>query len=316
MCRILSELENLAIYLGYKYKNKKERYFGYYASKQKNVKDIVNQIILQMIIFESSYKNFIKHNPNKEYLFPNNLSLKEIEEIVQDWKIFVMKKAKKDKLKDESYESYYEEFLNILKNNNLGKKIKQEFENIDSDSKNMTKEELRRVMNSGITASCLTNEKNKEIENHIMEKGDYQINVIIGGKREDNPFYKNTDKYDEKINKSKDELDKCLDSMLGYLELYSLLNASNNLNIHIKYINNIKDEIEKEILIKYEKSVEEFNKKRNKIYEEFTYEIPDKKINKIKADIEKWKEKTKDEKVKNDLEDAIKCICNNEEPMK
>ena len=74
MCRILSELENLVISLGYKYE--KERYFGYYATKQKNVDDIIYQIILHMAIFESSYKNFKKLNPNNQYEYPNNLSKK------------------------------------------------------------------------------------------------------------------------------------------------------------------------------------------------------------------------------------------------
>ena len=50
MCRILSELENLVVSLGYK----DQKLFDYYASNQHNIEGIINQILLQMTIFESS----------------------------------------------------------------------------------------------------------------------------------------------------------------------------------------------------------------------------------------------------------------------
>lgn len=50
MCRILSELENLVVSLGYK----GQKLFDYYASNQHNIEGIINQILLQMTIFESS----------------------------------------------------------------------------------------------------------------------------------------------------------------------------------------------------------------------------------------------------------------------
>ena len=63
MCKVLSELENLAIVLGYKEKPK----FEFYSSKSKDIKQIIEKIVFQMTIFESSYKSFIKKNPNKQY---------------------------------------------------------------------------------------------------------------------------------------------------------------------------------------------------------------------------------------------------------
>lgn len=50
--------------------------------------------------------------------------------------------------------------------------------------------ELRRIMNTGAIATCFKSEKYTDIENEIMEKGDYKVNVVIDGKREDNEFYK------------------------------------------------------------------------------------------------------------------------------
>lgn len=96
MCRILSELENLAI----------SRLFGYYGINRDNFQDIINQILFQMTIFESSYNNFKKYNSNKQYEYPNNLQFSEIVTIVNKWKDCAKKY-------NPSYEQYYSEFLNI-----------------------------------------------------------------------------------------------------------------------------------------------------------------------------------------------------------
>lgn len=61
MCRILS-------FCGYN----GPRLFEYFATKPKNFQDIINQILFQMKIFQSSYNNFKKHNPKKQYEYPNN----------------------------------------------------------------------------------------------------------------------------------------------------------------------------------------------------------------------------------------------------
>lgn len=177
MCRILSELESLAFFCGYN----GPRLFGYYATKPRNFQDIINQILFQMTIFESSYNNFKKHNPNKQYEYPNNLNFNDIVNIVNKWKSSV-------KTNNHSYEEYYNEFLNIISNNNLSKSFNNQFHNIDKNSPNITNAELRRIMNAGATAICYTNEKYDNIEKEIIEKGDYKVNVVLGGERKDNNF--------------------------------------------------------------------------------------------------------------------------------
>ena len=89
MCRVLSELENLAITLSYPGK----KYFGYYATIPGNYQDIINQIIFQMKIFDSSYKNFVKNNPGKQYIFPNNLQYTNVTGIVNNWISYLSEKA-------------------------------------------------------------------------------------------------------------------------------------------------------------------------------------------------------------------------------
>ena len=82
MCRVLSELENLAFCCGYE----GQKIFGYYSTISKDFQEIINQIIFQMTIFESSYTNFKKNSPNKQYEFPNNLNFNSIIDIVNKWK--------------------------------------------------------------------------------------------------------------------------------------------------------------------------------------------------------------------------------------
>ena len=80
MFKILSELKNLAIYLGYKEK----RIFEYYSTKSKDRKGIIGQLLLQMTIFESSYKRFVKKHPNQQYEYPYNLKFSNIKEIIEN----------------------------------------------------------------------------------------------------------------------------------------------------------------------------------------------------------------------------------------
>jgi len=228
MCKILSELENLAINLGYK----RNKIFGFYSSKNKDKKGIIEQILLQMTIFASSYKSFIKKNPNKQYEYPNNLKLEEIKKIIEDWKKSINKIRDKDK---KLYLNYYDEFLNIISNNDLSKNFNDEFEKLDENSKKTTKSELKRAMNAGALGTCYTNEKNNEIEEEINEKGDYQVNVVLNGKQEDNKFNKNMEKYDEQLNKLKTQLYDNLDLILGNLEIYAFLKAKKKNELNVKY---------------------------------------------------------------------------------
>ena len=301
MCKILSELENLAILLGYKEK----RIFGYYSSKVKDKKSAIDQILLHMTIFESSYKNFIKKHPNKKYEYPENLELSYITEIIGNWK----KEIKKNK-SNKQYLSYYDEFLNIMADNNLSKNFKEEFENIDKDSGKITNEDLKRAMNAGALATCYVNEKNNDIENEINEKGDYKVNVVLNDDRKNNKFYKNIEKYEEKLNQLKNELYLYLNLILGNLELYAALKANKGNKLNIKYANSLKNkELEKRIISDYSKSLEKYKDTYNKLFEEYSFTLPKEKKDKIKKDINFWKKNINEEEKIQEFDEAIVCIC-------
>lgn len=312
MCKILSELESLAIDLGYK----GEIIFGFYSTKNKDKKGIIDNILLQMTIFASSYKSFVKKNPGKKYEYPKNLKLEEIKKIIDDWKKSINKIKDKDK---KLYLTYYDEFLNIISDNDLSKNFNDEFEKLGQNSKKTTNSELKRVMNAGVLGACYTSEKNKEIEEQINEKGDYEVNVMLNRKQEDNKFNKNMEKYDEHFNKLKTQLYDNLDLLLGNLEIYALLKAKKKNELHIKYANNLKNKtLENIILSNFSKALEKYNNISNKLFQEFSFSIigeEKEKINKIREDLEKWKNNVCEEEKIQEFDEAIKCICEEMEPM-
>lgn len=297
LCKLLAELENLVIFTGYKEKI----YFDFYATKGQKKDEIINQIVFQMIIFESSYKNFIKNNPKKKYEFPSNLTFEEIISLINFWKNFL----NKDK-SNASLIKYYDSFLNILNGKNLDKGLKEEFSNLDKNSKPTTEKDLKRMLNAGTIATSLTNEKNKEIEKEIIEKGNYDVKVNIGGKREDNKFYHMIDKNEENFKKLKKEIFNSLEIAIGYLELYYHLLSDNKFKYPGK-----NEKIKKDIYEKYEKYKDEFLTKISTLSKNYDYEFfmqNKEKLGKVKNDLEIWKSNVP-RKLKLEFSNAINVFC-------
>ena len=305
MCRVLSELENLAIISSFTGK----KIFGYYATIPNNYQEIINQIIIQMKIFESSYKNFKKTNPKKQYIYPENLQYTNIINIVNTWRKFLYEKAQQTgNNKYADLIKYYDEFLNIISDGNLSFSFKKEFENLGKDSPPIDENELRKVMNAGATASCFINEKFNDIEEQIAKKGDYKVNAVLMGDRKDNPFYNNIDKYDQNSVNYKIQLYNYLNLMLAYLEKFSILNESSMKKITPKYSKNIKinskdkDEIYKEYLNYIDKFF--------KFYNESIYKIPNEQIKQIISDIKSWKDCISNAKIRQELDVAMENFIN------
>ena len=171
---------------------------------------------------------------------------------------------------------------------------------------------LRRIMNVGAIATCFTSEKYSDIENEIMEKGDYKVNVVIGGKREDNEFYKKTDYDKNRLEKLKKELKNYLVLILKNLELLIYLNTTRkefmfnfNGDINIAHLN------KNNIYNDYSKYLDEYYKKNDEIYNEFSYDISKDEKNKIKSVLEYWRKMVNDRALKNEIKTVIKGICGN-----
>ena len=308
MCKVLAELENLAIICGYK----GEIYFNYYASKGQTKNQIKDQLAFQLAIFESSYKTFLKHNKKEKYEFPENLTYKDIISIILKWKEFL----KKDK-SNSSIEVYYNSLLGLLEGKNLDKNVQEEFNNLDKNSGPTTKKDLKRMLNAGAIASTINGEKNQEIEKEMIEKGDYKVKVVIGGKREDNRFNQQFDKYEETLEKDKKELKTIFDKAIGYLELYFQFHLESILNEDLKYAVKIKDDIKKDVFKNYQKYKDQFINKVSLISDNFDYNFFEKtkKLDKVEKDLEKWKTKIDktDKDLKHEINNAINVFCKGKE---
>ena len=308
MCKVLAELENLAIICGYK----GEIYFNYYASKGKTKNQIKEELAFQLAIFESSYKNFLIHNKKEKYDYPENLTYKDIISIITKWKEFL----KKDK-SNSSLEVYYNSLLGILEGKNLDKNIQEEFDILGKNSKPTTKKDLKRMLNAGAIASTITGEKNQEIEKEMIEKGDYKVKVVIGGKRDENRFNKQFEKYEETLEKDKKELKTIFDKAIGYLELYFHFYLEDLITADLKYAVKIKDDIKKDVFKKYQNCKDEFINKVLLINDNFDYNFFEKtqKLDKVQKDLEKWKTKIdkKDKNLKNEINNAINVFCKGKE---
>ena len=268
-----------------------------------------------MEIFESSYKNFRRNSPNKQYIFPNNLQYANIIDIVNEWKAYLTKKGKetKNKLYFDVLK-YYDDFLNILNNGNLSRAFKREFDNFGKNSPPTSQEELKRIMEAGATATCYTNEKFSGIEEEVAKKGNYKVNVVLNGDRKDNKFYNKMDKYDENSNNYKVELYNNLKLMLGYLEKFVILHTNPFKTIQPKYSKIIANNINSK-----EKIYDEYSKYLNKFYDlyfsnEFEFKLPQKELKNIADDLFLWKSSVNDIRVKKELDNAINCLKNEESP--
>jgi hypothetical protein len=307
MCKILSALENIAKILGYK----ERKIFDYYSTLSKDKNSVIEQILLQMKIFESSYKSYVKKHPNKQYEYPENLTLSDIKDIVDKWKNAIKKNKS-----NESYISYYDDFINILSNNSLSKTFNDEFENIDKNAKKISNVELKRVMNAASHSTCYTNEVNNNIEKEINEKGDYKVKVVLNGDRKDNKLNKNMEKYEEKFKNLKSDLNKYLDLILGNLELYAALKANTNNKINIKYANKLNNkDLEKKIISEFSKALKKYNDIYNKLFEEFGFTLPKEEKNTIKKDLNNWKNNLNKEEQLQEFDEAITCICEEGESL-
>lgn len=311
MSKILAELENLAVLCGYKGKIQ----LNYYATKGQSKNEMINQIVYQMVIFYNSYKHFIKTNPLKKYEFPSNFSYDDVVNLVNDWKKYLSKS-------NSSYIKYYDSFLNILKSNKLDSYILEEFDNLDKDSKPTTKEDLQKALNAGAIATSIISDKNKEIEKSIIEKGDYKVNIVIGGKSEQNRFNKQYGKYEkseEILKKEKKELSNIFNASIGYLELYYHLNKNckDNSDNKFKYFNSIQNDANKYILKIYNQYKDEFIKKNINLQNDYKYEFfKESKVKQVEKDLDNWKlhlSNRHNKSLIDEINNAINVFCKNKE---
>ena len=104
MLNCLAALENLAIFCGYK----GQKIFDYYSgfTPKDKIKDLVDDVVIQLEIFRASHSNYISNYCN--YDFPGNLTKEQIIQIISEWKKFIP---------DNNIKVFYDEIIHYLNGN-------------------------------------------------------------------------------------------------------------------------------------------------------------------------------------------------------
>ncbi len=187
LCRLLSTAECYYNRL-MNIKNVKEL-FGYYnalnSGNRKDNEKLKKQFLHQIELFKSSMEDY--YNNYKKYDFPNNLSEKEVINIVKQWKNNI---EKEPRIRSES--KYYQSILELLKYN---------FDQIDyrSEIKAMNKGKVNK--NGDVAYQLMNNyiqEKAERISQNIKEnalRGKFDINVVLNGHYKDDELFTQHQKY-------------------------------------------------------------------------------------------------------------------------
>ena len=178
MLNCLAALENLAIFCGYK----GQKIFDYYSgfTPKDKIKDLVDDVVIQLEIFRASHSNYISNYCN--YDFPGNLTKEQIIQIISEWKKFIP---------DNNIKVFYDEIPT-------------------------TEAQLSRISNSIPFINSKMFNQMEQVQKSYNKNGDYEINAKLYKNRDDDiemkKYYENDQKYMEKEQKFRD-LEKKIESI-------------------------------------------------------------------------------------------------------
>lgn len=295
MCKVLSELEKLALISGYK----GNPIFSYYSNSQMNEKEIIDQISFQMTIFQTSFQGFLRNHNNK-YEYPENLPRQTIINIINNWIAQVNKTNPNNSI-------FFIDFFNIINGKSLSQTNQMIYENLGKNEE-MNKRELKKQMNNFANATAMVGERLNKVEEEIALKGNYSHQIKLNQKREDNPMYQRLNKNRALIKSYNDKCDKNLLYIMAYLEFMAIY-FDDSIKPKYQYVftNNtpviftIKENI-------YQK-LYEFSNYYLKLEDFDGYEFPTKfSIEKIENQINNWAERIPDQGIKSIFFEVLKTL--------
>ena len=135
MLNCLAALENLAIFCGYK----GQKIFDYYSgfTPKDKIKDLVDDVVIQLEIFRASHSNYISNYCN--YDFPGNLTKEQIIQIISEWKKFIP---------DNNIKVFYDEIIHYLNGNSNISGISGIIDERQKEWGPTTEAQLSRISNS------------------------------------------------------------------------------------------------------------------------------------------------------------------------
>lgn len=203
MLNCLAALENLAIFCGYK----GQKIFDYYSgfTPKDKIKDLVDDVVIQLEIFRASHSNYISNYCN--YDFPGNLTKEQIIQIISEWKKFIP---------DNNIKVFYDEIIHYLNGNSNISGISGIIDERQKEWGPTTEAQLSRISNSIPFINSKMFNQMEQVQKSYNKNGDYEINAKLYKNRDDDiemkKYYENDQKYMEKEQKFRD-LEKKIESI-------------------------------------------------------------------------------------------------------
>ena len=203
MLNCLAALENLAIFCGYK----GQKIFDYYSgfTPKDKIKDLVDDVVIQLEIFRASHSNYISNYCN--YDFPGNLTKEQIIEIISEWKKFIP---------DNNIKVFYDEIIHYLNGQSNISGISGIIDERQKEWGPTTEAQLSRISNSIPFINSKMFNQMEQVQKSYKKNGDYEINAKLYKNRDDDiemkKYYENDQKYMEKEQKFRD-LEKKIESI-------------------------------------------------------------------------------------------------------
>ena len=203
MLNCLAALENLAIFCGYK----GQKIFDYYSgfTPKDKIKDLVDDVVIQLEIFRASHSNYISNYCN--YDFPGNLTKEQIIQIISEWKKFIP---------DNNIKVFYDEIIHYLNGQSNISGISGIIHERQKEWGPTTEGQLSRISNSIPFINSKMFNQMEQVQKSYKKNGDYEINAKLYKNRDDDiemkRYYENDQKYMEKEQKFRD-LEKKIESI-------------------------------------------------------------------------------------------------------
>ena len=257
MLNCLAALENLAIFCGYK----GQKIFDYYSgfTPKDKIKDLVDDVVIQLEIFRASHSNYISNYCN--YDFPGNLTKEQIIQIISEWKKFIP---------DNNIKVFYDEIIHYLNGNSNISGISGIIDERQKEWGPTTEAQLSRISNSIPFINSKMFNQMEQVQKSYNKNGDYEINAKLYKNRDDDiemkKYYENDQKYMEKEQKFRN-LEKKIESIF-------YTNISKNIKIKESDMKSLIDDLN--LFEKYIKSMslgEIEIKQKIELYENFSKTI-------------------------------------------
>jgi hypothetical protein len=175
MCRMLSAAESYYNVIF----NANSNIFKYYSNNiesTKSIEKIKKHLLSQIELFRNSYEIYkLDYNG---YDYPENLSLRKILSIIENWN-------NEFKLSKNPDYKYYETIKSIFSDNNIGNSIRNDIKQLNYGKNNKPGQVAYQLMASVPQIQELANKYEKQIERDVIN-GNYSSKVHINENYSDN----------------------------------------------------------------------------------------------------------------------------------